>query len=204
MLSLINLQIAGFRNSMLCEFSDCAPWELTARALEIVRKTLNLCGQSYNISGDVAVHGTSIVEAGAIIKGPAIIGPGCFIAAGAYLRGGCWLDENCVVGPGSELKSSFVFRGSKLAHLNFVGDSILGSEVNLEAGSIIANYRNELGGPVISFTHNGQVIRTDVTKFGALVGDGTKIGANAVVAPGAVLPPDTIVKRLASVDHGVK
>jgi UDP-N-acetylglucosamine diphosphorylase / glucose-1-phosphate thymidylyltransferase / UDP-N-acetylgalactosamine diphosphorylase / glucosamine-1-phosphate N-acetyltransferase / galactosamine-1-phosphate N-acetyltransferase len=51
-----------------------------------------------------------------------------FIAAGAYVRGGCWLEANCVLGPGAELKSSFVFAGTKLAHFNFVGDSILGRE----------------------------------------------------------------------------
>lgn len=52
----------------------------------------------------------------------------------AYLRGGVWLERSCVVGPGAELKSSFLFDGSKLAHFNFVGDSIVGCEVNLEAG----------------------------------------------------------------------
>jgi UDP-N-acetylglucosamine diphosphorylase / glucose-1-phosphate thymidylyltransferase / UDP-N-acetylgalactosamine diphosphorylase / glucosamine-1-phosphate N-acetyltransferase / galactosamine-1-phosphate N-acetyltransferase len=43
------------------------------------------------------------------------------------------------MGPGCELKSSFVFRGSKLAHFNFVGDSVIGSDVNLEAEAIVAN-----------------------------------------------------------------
>jgi bifunctional N-acetylglucosamine-1-phosphate-uridyltransferase/glucosamine-1-phosphate-acetyltransferase GlmU-like protein len=61
----------------------------------------------------------------------------------AYLRAGVWLGEGCVVGPGAELTSSFLFAGSKLAHFNFVGDSILGNDVNLEAGSIVANHRNE-------------------------------------------------------------
>ena len=98
-------------------------------------------------------------------------------------------------------KSSFVFRGSKLAHFNFVGDSILGCEVNLEAGAIIANYRNEQDNPAISFTHKGQLIDTGVIKFGALVGDRTRIGANAVIAPGAILAPATIVGRLALVDQ---
>jgi bifunctional N-acetylglucosamine-1-phosphate-uridyltransferase/glucosamine-1-phosphate-acetyltransferase GlmU-like protein len=94
-----------------------------------------------------------------------------------------------------------VFRGSKLAHFNFVGDSILGCEVNLEAGAIIANYRNEQNEPAISFTHKGQLIDTGVIKFGALVGDRARIGANAVIAPGAILAPATIVSRLALIDQ---
>jgi UDP-N-acetylglucosamine diphosphorylase / glucose-1-phosphate thymidylyltransferase / UDP-N-acetylgalactosamine diphosphorylase / glucosamine-1-phosphate N-acetyltransferase / galactosamine-1-phosphate N-acetyltransferase len=201
-MSLINEQIAGFRTSALGEFSARAPWELTGEAIGIVEQLLNRCDQDYLVSHNVAVHKTSIVESGAVIKAPAIIGPGCTIAAGAYLRGGCWLEAKCIVGPGAELKSSFLFRDTKLAHFNFVGDSILGCEVNLEAGAIIANYRNERDHPAISLVHNGHLIETGVTKFGALVGDRTRIGANAVIAPGAILAPATIVSRLALVDQG--
>lgn len=51
--------------------------------------------------------------------------------------------EHCTFGPGVELKSSFVFAGTKLAHFNCVCDSVLGSDVNLEARSIVCNYRND-------------------------------------------------------------
>jgi NDP-sugar pyrophosphorylase family protein len=201
-MSLIIEQIAEVRTSALGKFSDRAPWELTAGAIGIVEQLLSRSDQDYHVSDNVAVHSTSIVESGAIIKAPAMIGPGCMIAAGAYIRGGCWLEASCIIGPGAELKSSFVFRGTKLAHFNFVGDSILGSEVNLEAGAIIANHRNERDNPAISFVHKGQLIDTGVIKFGALVGDRSRIGANAVIAPGAILAPATIVNRLALVDQG--
>jgi NDP-sugar pyrophosphorylase family protein len=201
-LSLIDEQIAGFRKSALKEFYDYAPWELTLNSNEIVERLLGRLGDGYDVRGDVAVHRASIVESGAILKGPLIVGSDCFVATGAYVRGGCWLEANCIIGPGAELKSSFVFAKSKLAHFNFVGDSILGNEVNLEAGSIIANCRNERANPGISFIHKGELIETGAEKFGALVGDRTKIGANAVVAPGAILAPDTIVKRLSLVDQG--
>ena len=84
---------------------------------------------------------------------------------------------------------------------NFVGDSFLGHRVNLEAGAIIANCRNELDHPTISFVHQGETVDTGVEKFGALLGDRTKLGANAVIAPGAILAPDSIVKRLSLVDQ---
>jgi NDP-sugar pyrophosphorylase family protein len=200
---VIGEQIARFSTSALGEFSDSAPWELTHGSTGVVEWLLNRLGEGYTVSGDVAVHVTSTIEEGAIIKGPAIIGPDCFIAAGAYLRGGCWLEADCILGPGAELKSSFVFGGSKLAHFNFVGDSILGCEVNLEAGSVIANHRNEWVHPAISFNYGGKRIETGAKRFGALVGDRTKIGANAVIAPGAILAPATVVKRLSLVDQGV-
>ncbi len=89
-----------------------------------------------------------------------------------------------------------MFAGSKIAHLNFVGDSIIGSDVNIEAGAVIANYRNELDDKTIRIAFEGDVIDTGVTKFGALIGDGARIGANAVVAPGALLKPGRKVGRL--------
>ncbi|QEU03579.1 DapH/DapD/GlmU-related protein [Pseudomonas oryzihabitans] len=144
-----------------------------------------------------------MVEAGAVLKGPVIIGPGTLVAAGAYLRGGVHLGAHCVVGPACELKSSLLLDGSKLAHFNFVGDSLIGSGVNLEAGAIVANYRNESDGAVIRIRHGDRVIETGVIKFGALIGDNCRLGANAVIAPGALLSPGTRVARLELVDQGV-
>lgn len=92
-------------------------------------------------------------------------------------------------------------RDRKCAHLNFVGDSIIGSDVNIEAGAVVANYRNELTDAAICIQHEGKVIETGARKFGALIGDGVRIGANAVVAPGAILPPAKIVPRLTLIDQ---
>jgi NDP-sugar pyrophosphorylase family protein len=202
--SLLKDNIAGWDEAPFAKVSDRAPWELTAHSAVIVATLVAGLGDDYRRSGDVAVHRTSIVESGALLKGPLVIGANCFIASGSLIRGGCWLDEDCVIGPGSELKSSFVFRGSKLAHFNFVGDSVLGARVNLEAGSIIANYRNELADPEIVFVHDGVLIETRAQKFGALVGDDVRIGANAVVAPGAILPPGLVVERLTLLDQRPK
>lgn len=177
------------------------PWRITERAETLISAAMSGLGPDYQIADGVAVHSTATIEAGAIVKGPAIVGPGCFVAASAYLRGGVFLDEDCIIGPGAELKTSFMFAGSKLAHFNFVGDSILGSGVNLEAGSIVANYRNELEDKAIRICFDGGVIETGVRKFGALLGDGTRIGANAVVAPGAILAPGSRLARLALLDQ---
>jgi UDP-N-acetylglucosamine diphosphorylase / glucose-1-phosphate thymidylyltransferase / UDP-N-acetylgalactosamine diphosphorylase / glucosamine-1-phosphate N-acetyltransferase / galactosamine-1-phosphate N-acetyltransferase len=194
--------IAGFAASALGAFADAKPWELTRDSPDIVEQLLARLGEGYAVAGNVAVHATAAVESTAVVKGPAIVGPRSLIAAGAYVRGGCWLEADCILGPGAELKSSFAFAGAKLAHFNFVGDSILGRNVNLEAGAIIANHRNERGGGPISFMHQGQRIDTGVDKFGALVGDGAKLGANAVIAPGAFIAPGSIVARLALLDQG--
>lgn len=193
--------ITGFGVSALREWLDIPPWEITANSQQILMRLLGDLEDGYHVNAGVAIHGTSIVENGAVLKGPMIIGPNCFIGAGAYVRGGCWLDADCVLGPGAELKSSFIFAGSTLAHFNFVGDSILGHGVNLESGSVIANRRNERPHSTVSFIHDGMTVDTRAYKFGAVVGDHTRIGANAVIAPGAVLPRGTVVERLALVDQ---
>jgi UDP-N-acetylglucosamine diphosphorylase / glucose-1-phosphate thymidylyltransferase / UDP-N-acetylgalactosamine diphosphorylase / glucosamine-1-phosphate N-acetyltransferase / galactosamine-1-phosphate N-acetyltransferase len=153
------------------------------------------------IRNEFAVHESSAIEEGVVLKGPGIVGPRCLIAAGSYLRGGIYVGEDCIIGPSSELKTSFMFPGSKLAHLNFVGDSIIGSDVNVEAGAIIANFRNELDDKTIRIFHEGETIDTGVVKFGSLVGDNVRIGANAAVAPGALIAPGCKVGRLQLVDQ---
>ncbi|QXI17942.1 LbetaH domain-containing protein [Pseudomonas hamedanensis] len=178
-----------------------APWALVQDCENRVLALLETLGAGYRRQGNCAVHETAIIEQGAVLKGAMIIGAGCFVAAGAYLRGGVYLGKNCIVGPSCELKSTFMLDGSKLAHFNFVGDSLIGEAVNIEAGAIIANYRNELDGADIKIRHEGRAIETGVNKFGALVGDGCKIGANAVIAPGALLQRNTRVPRLGLIDQ---
>jgi bifunctional N-acetylglucosamine-1-phosphate-uridyltransferase/glucosamine-1-phosphate-acetyltransferase GlmU-like protein len=192
--------VASWHRSGLAD-RDLLPWEATSRAAELVHRALGRLGAGYRIDGDKAIHTSATVEPGAVVKGPAILGPNSYVAAGAYLRGGVFLDADCTVGPACEVKTTFMFRGSKVAHLSFVGDSILGEGVNIEAGAIVANYRNEMEDKRIRILWQGSVIDTGVGKFGALIGDGARIGANAVVAPGALLTPGLRVARLGMVDQ---
>lgn len=177
------------------------PWQIPLKLEEIILQMLASMGEGYILSHQVAVHVTSEIEPGAIIKAPAIIGPGCFIGANAYLRGGVFLGENVVIGPGCEIKSSVICAGSSIAHFNFIGNSLIGCQVNFEAGSIVANHHNDRTDKRIFIrTPHGRIMDTGVTKFGALVGDRCKIGANAVLSPGTVLSPDGIVKRLSLIE----
>jgi acetyltransferase-like isoleucine patch superfamily enzyme len=98
--------VARFTRSVLAEHATLMPWELTARAAEVVMRVLATADAAFEIAGDIARHPSARVEHGAIVKGPAVIGPGCLVAAGAYLRGGVWLEDDCVVGPHAEVKTS--------------------------------------------------------------------------------------------------
>ena len=197
---LVSRSVTAWRKSPFAS-ADGYPWHIVESAENLISKAFSELGADYLVADNVAVHESAIIEQGAILKGPAIIGPRCFVAGTAYLRGGAYLAEDCIIGPGCELKTSFMFQGSKIAHLNFVGDSILGADVNIEAGAIIANYRNELADKMIRIIVNGEVLQTGSEKFGALVGDGARIGANAVIAPGALIASGSKVGRMQLVDQ---
>lgn len=178
-----------------------SPWNLTANIEKILLEKISTLGPEFKIFKDVAIHRSVFIDSHAILKGPAIISGNCFIGAHAYLRGGIFLDDHVSVGPGCELKTSFIFSDSALGHFNYIGDSLIGSNVNFEAGAVVANHFNERKNKNITVTVDGKTYPTGVEKFGALVGDHTKVGANAVLSPGTVLQPETIVKRLQLIDQ---
>jgi bifunctional N-acetylglucosamine-1-phosphate-uridyltransferase/glucosamine-1-phosphate-acetyltransferase GlmU-like protein len=181
--------------------TNLLPWEITRNLAEILFERITQLGDEYEIKEGVAIHQRAHVEQGAILKAPAIICEHCFIGANAYLRDGVYLGNSVRIGTGCEIKTSLVFSNSAIAHFNFIGDSIIGSYVNFEAGSITANHYNEREHKLIAVIYNGTIIQTGVAKFGALVGDHSKIGANAVLSPGTILPPHSIVKRLELVEQ---
>ena len=177
------------------------PWEVVRNISEILNQSILQLGSEYNIENGIAVHKSAFIEQGAVLKSPAIIGEKCFVAANAYLRGGVYLALGVTIGPSCEIKSSIVFPNSSMGHFNFVGDSIIGNHVNFEAGSLTANHYNERKDKSIFVTFQSIRRNIGVEKFGTLVGDGSKIGANSVLSPGTLLMPDTIIERLSLVEQ---
>jgi len=179
------------------------PWKLTTDVPRFIERfTTSLDASAFHKSAGVLIHNEATIEPGAIIKPPAIISAACFVASTAYLRGAVFLDRGVTIGPACEVKSTIVLDSSRLAHLCFVGDSLIGSDVNLEAGVVVANHWNERAEQAITVRVGGRSIRTGVVKFGALIGDHSRVGANAVLSPGTVLAPRTVVARLGLVDQG--
>jgi len=177
------------------------PWNIPGNLEAILRTRIKDLSDDYHVHGDVAIHRTARIEDHVTLKGAMIISAGSFIGAHAYLRGGVFLGENSGIGPGCEVKSSLIMNKSALAHFNFIGDSLVGSMVNFEAGSITANHFNERVDKTIYVLINGKRTSIQATKFGAMVGDHCKIGANAVLSPGTILVPQSIVARLTLVEQ---
>lgn len=137
---------------------------------------------------DVYLGEGTVVEPGAYIRGPAWIGKNCEIRHGAYLRENVIAGDGCVLGNSSEFKNCVLLAGAHAPHFNYVGDSILGRDVNLGAGVILSNYR--LDGQVIRVQKEGHLIETGLRKFGAIVGDRASVGCNAVLNPGSLVASD--------------
>ena len=152
--------------------------------------------------GIVHIDDSAIIEPGIHIIGPAYIGPNATIRHGAYIREFSWICANSLVGHASETKHSVLLPGAKAPHFNYVGDSILGPNVNLGAGVKLSNLRND--GEEVHTRINGERVATGLRKFGAIIGESCQLGCNAVTNPGVVLGPRCMVLPNATVTgiHG--
>jgi NDP-sugar pyrophosphorylase family protein len=143
------------------------------------------------ISSNVFVGRGTIVEQGAVLKGPAWIGENCHIRSGCYVRENVVVGDRVVMGNSCEFKNCILFDEAKASHFNYVGDSILGHGAHLGAGVILSNVK--LDHHEITVAAPEGHIATGLTKVGAIVGDRTEIGCNAVINPGSILGRDCIV-----------
>jgi NDP-sugar pyrophosphorylase family protein len=145
------------------------------------------------IRGRVWIDEGALVEPTAMIQGPAYIGAGAEIRHGAYIRGNAWIGRKAVVGHTTEVKGAVFLDEAKAGHFAYVGDSILGNSVNLGAGTKLANLK--LRGNEVSFKHpdTDKLCGSGLRKFGAILGDEAQTGCNAVLSPGTLLLPRTMV-----------
>src|SRR6266404_446022 len=181
-------------------FEDCEyAWEALKKIQAYLQTNLrpglhNHCEGVAFIGEQVFIGKGTLVEDGAMIKGPAIIGCNCRIRHNAYLRENVVIGNDCVVGNSCELKNVFMFDNSQVPHFNYVGDSILGHHTHLGAGVKISNVKLDRTNVTVEL--DGRSFDTGLRKFGALMGDGSEIGCNAVLNPGSILGRGAIVYPL--------
>ena len=157
-------------------------------------------GGSVLASDDIHLAPGCVIETGAMIKGPTFIGPSTEVRQGAYLRGRCIVGRACVVGHVTEVKTAVFLDGAKAGHFAYVGDSILGMNCNLGAGTKLANLKI-LEGPV-TLKIEGKLFNTELRKMGAVIGDQCELGCNSVTNPGVLLGPRSLVAPNQTVSPG--
>lgn len=137
--------------------------------------------EGVTLHGMVSIGEGSILKAGTYIEGPCTIGKECTIGPHAFLRGATSIGDHCHIGHSTEIKNSIIMGGTKIPHLNYVGDSIVGRRCNFGAGTKIANLRHDHGTVRVA-GHDTRKI-----KFGAIVGDHVSIGINCSINTGSVI-----------------
>lgn len=173
------------------------PWEALARLDAYCAAGRD--GRAGSVHPTAIVEGPLVIEPGAevgpfaYLTGPVVMLAGAKVGHGAYLRGPVVLGPDAHVGHATEVKRSVFLAGAKAPHFNYVGDSVLGHDVNLGAGVKLANLK------VMHGTIHVAGVDTGLRKLGAMIGDAASIGCNAVLAPGTVIGRDTIVYEGATV-----
>ncbi len=142
-------------------------------------------------------EGAVVEPTAVLVGGPIVLAAGAVVRAGAYIRGPAYIGAGAVVGHASEVKNSVLLAKARAPHFNFVGDSVLGHDCNLGAGTKVSNLRFD--GRVVRFQWEGRSVDSGLRKFGALVGERAQTGCNAVLNPGTVLLPGTLVPPAAAV-----
>ncbi len=140
---------------------------------------------SATIGEEVVVEPGVSVGPGVVIEGRVLLRTGCSVGPNAYVRGATLLDEDSHVGHAVEIKNSVLMRGATVGHLSYVGDSILGENVNFGAGTVVANLRHD--GEPVSLTVKTKRLSTGRRKFGAVVGPNAMTGIQTGLNPGVTL-----------------
>jgi bifunctional UDP-N-acetylglucosamine pyrophosphorylase/glucosamine-1-phosphate N-acetyltransferase len=134
------------------------------------------------IKGPVWLEESAVIKSGCYVEGPAYIGKGCVVGPNSRIRACTSLGENVHVGTSCEIKNSLVMNGTKIPHLSYIGDSIIGEECNLAAGTITANIR--LDEEPVKIRLKGRPLDSGRRKLGVIMGDGVQTGINASLMPG--------------------
>jgi bifunctional UDP-N-acetylglucosamine pyrophosphorylase / glucosamine-1-phosphate N-acetyltransferase len=129
---------------------------------------------------DAVVAQDAVVDASIVTS--ARVGAGAVVGPVSYLRAGSVLEANSKVGACVEIKKSTVGEGSKVPHLSYIGDTTIGKDVNVGAGSITCNY-------------DGEKKHATCIEDGAFIGSDTMLVAPVTVGEGAVTAAGSTIAR---------
>jgi len=165
------------------------PWELLEanewKLAECERRLDGDIADDAQLRGTVVVEDGATVEPGVVIEGPTYLDAGARVGPNAYVRGATYLGPNAKVGHAVEVKNSVIAAGSHVPHLSYVGDSVLGRDVNFGASTTVANLRHDDAN--VRMRVKGESTDTGRRKFGVVCGDGVNTGINSSLNAGVVL-----------------
>ncbi len=175
------------------------PWHLLDATEEILRtsnsENKGTVESGATLNGNISIGEGTVVKAGSYIEGNFFIGKNCVIGPNCYLKGYGAIGDSTEIGVGVEICRSIIGSTVDIKHLAFIGDSILGNNINIAAGTVIANLKLSNTSVKMSinqstnvkFMINDQLVDSGRRKLGAIIGDGVKTGINTSIYPGRKL-----------------
>lgn len=159
-----------------------------------------ITGKNVEIQGEVYIGNNVKIYGNATIVGPCYIGDNTIIGSNSLIIQSN-IENNCLIGGYCEVTRSHI--GSRvMLHRNYVGDSVLDEKVLMGAGAVLANFRFDEKS--VSSIVKGEKISTGFTKFGSIIGNSSKIGVNATIAPGVKIGKNTFIGPASYVDEDVE
>jgi UDP-N-acetylglucosamine diphosphorylase/glucosamine-1-phosphate N-acetyltransferase len=134
------------------------------------------------VKGELILGEGSLVKSGSYIEGPVSIGKNTIVGPNAYLREFTTIAGNCHVGASVELKNTIILDSTNVPHLSYIGDSIIGRDCNLGAGTLVGNLR--LDNANVKMRIKGELVDSGRRKLGCVIGNNTKLGLNVMVNSG--------------------
>ncbi|MRR14155.1 glucose-1-phosphate thymidylyltransferase, partial [archaeon] len=167
------------------------PWDILAANEILLREhILQILGDvegGATLKGDVSIGRGSVIRSGAYIQGPVLIGEDCDIGPNCFIRPTTCIGDRVRIGNAVEVKNSAIMSHSKIGHLSYVGDSIIGEGCNFGAGTICSNLRHD--GKNIKSYVKGERVDSGRRKLGVVMGDDVMTGINTSIYPGTVIEP---------------
>lgn len=147
---------------------------------------------------DIWLHKTAIIDKHCKLIGPLIVGRNSELRFSSFIRGNVLIGDNVVIGNSVEVKNSIIFDQVKIPHLSYVGDSILGYNVHIGAGTILSNVRLD--------KHKIKIgeIQTSLNKCGSIIGENVEIGCSCVINPGTIIYENQVIKPLSNIKGIIK
>lgn len=165
------------------------PWELLdaqeVLLADLERDVQGTVEEGATLEGPVVVEAGATVRAGSVIEGPVVVKSGATIGPNAYVRGSTVLMPGAKAGNGVEVKNSILMTDATVPHLSYVGDSVLGRDVNFGAGTTVANLRHDDAN--VRMGVKGSRVDTGRRKLGVVVADGVKTGIDTSLNAGVKL-----------------
>ena len=139
------------------------------------------------LNGTVSIGAGTVIRSGSYISGPVIIGENCEIGPNCFIRPSTAIGDRCHIGASVEIKNSIIMSDSKVPHHNYIGDSIIGEDCNLGAGTKVANLRLDKKNVRVGDIDTGR------RKLGVILGDRVQTGINSCLNVGCCIGNDSYI-----------